>query len=154
MIKIYKLVILVIILIINLSICNGQNNNNEFPYLGMMVEGYKSTYYEYPNNFSDFSDFLKRQNWPKRFNYTIKKLEKNKKNIKWEKNKDTLIVKINNKIIYNAGIVPLCNVLLKNWPYYLQRILLFDKKGHYIKDDKMKNKFKERLTKLKSNYKK
>lgn len=136
--------------------CNSNNQADQhkynYPGLGMIVDAYYQDYYDYPRTVNDLISFIDMRELPGSFDTTIVKLKNNRDEIALNNEKNTLIITLEDSVIYKTALRSPCDELSYNIGFYLGGVLFFDKKGLSIASGEMTNEFKNGMQEIKMRY--
>ena len=135
-----KLVVIFLIIIATSCSITKENSKQmtcDYPYLGMLIEGYYDVYYEYPKTLDVFISDCELREWKefhKIISKTIKRIKKEKRDIVWNLDSEKLIV-INKKndTIFEGYISNPCE---KDFDFN-SRILLYNKDVRWINSEEL-----------------
>lgn len=136
--------------------CSSNNLTDQHKYdyqgLGMIIDAYYQDYYDYPRTVNDLILFIDVCELPKNFDTTIEKFKKNRDKIVLNNEKNTLIIKLEDSLIYETTLRSPCDELSYNIGFYLDRVLFFDAKGLSITSEEITNQFKSGMKEIKMRY--
>lgn len=136
--------------------CSNNNQSDQhkydYPGLGLILEAYYLDYYDYPGNVNDLISYTNVYNFPENFDTTIKKVKNNKDKIFFKNEKNTLIITLEDSVIYETAHRSPCDELSYNMGFYLGKVLFFDIKELSITSVEITNQFKSGMKEIKIRY--
>lgn len=143
----------IIVFVFAITSCSSNNENKtnkfEYPGLGMLIESYYRDYYDYPKTVNDLISFINACKLPENFDTTIEKLKNNRDKIVLNNENDTLIITLEDSVIYETAHRSPCDELSYNMGFYLGRVLFFDEKGLSVTSEEILNQFKSGIKEIK-----
>lgn len=121
----------------------------DYPGLGQILDAYYRDYYDYPSAVNDLILFINEYKFPENFDTTIEKLNNNRDNIILNNEEKTLIIKLEDSVIYETAHRSPCDEITYNMGFYLGNVLFFDATGLSITSDELTNQFKSGLKEIK-----
>lgn len=132
--------------------CNSNNQTGhhkyDYPGLGMIIDAYYQDYYDYPKTIHDLLSFIDASELTANFDTTITKLKKNRGEIILNLKKNTLIITIEDSVIFETVVRSPCDELSYNTGFYLGKVLFFNEKGHSIISEETINEFKNGMKEI------
>ncbi|HOG97102.1 MAG TPA: hypothetical protein PKX26_12835 [Prolixibacteraceae bacterium] len=151
-----KLVLVSFFFTVILMSCSNNNQADQhkydYPGLGQIVDAYYQDYYDYPGTVNDLISFINACKLPENFDTTIEKLKNNRDKIVLNNEKNTLIITLQDSVIYETAHRSPCDELSYNMGFYLGRVLFFDAMGLSITSDEITNQFKSGMKEIKIRY--
>ncbi|MDZ4204210.1 MAG: hypothetical protein U1C46_05270 [Bacteroidales bacterium] len=118
----------------------------------MIIDGYYQAFYDYPRTVDDLISFIDVCEFSENFDTTIEKLKNNRDEIILNDKKNTLVISLGNRVIYETALRSPCDELSYNRGFYLGRVLFFDAKGLSVASDEITSEFKNGLKERKMRY--
>jgi hypothetical protein len=136
--------------------CDSNNQTGQhkydYPGLGMIVDAYYQDHYDYPKTVDDLISFIDACELSGNFDTTIVKLKKNRDEIVLNNEKNTLIITLEDSVIFETAFRSPCDELSYNTGFYLGKVLLFNEKGLSIVSEEITNEFKNGMKEIKLRY--